>query len=249
LATLSSPKALAKVFMVGRVKDINLKAARLIGSSVYDLDENNTWTQIKVHNIPLEHYFWCSSLGPLKEEIEAENAGVIIPEPLRWIKSVKAIGGQWDKGAIKHSSIVLNIKDKVAVQKMLKHGIRIAGKSHQVEIYVHQGLDSQCQLCNEWQHTQNTCTKQEPTCGICGEKHATSAHLCRVGGCPSKRGIICRRHEIFKSSNCSGVHPAGASGCTYARRASQAAQDAKKEHAGREETNESLENEFDKMCS
>jgi hypothetical protein len=130
---------------------------------------------------------------------------------------------------------------------MLKHGIRIAGKSYQVEIYVRQGLDSQCHLCNEWGHTQNKCTKTEPTCGICAEKHATSAHLCRVGRCPSKRGIICRRHEIFKCSNCSGAHPAGASGCTYARRARQAARDAKKEHAGREETNESVENEFDKM--
>jgi hypothetical protein len=152
-----------------------------------------------------------------------------------------------DQGAIKDSSIVLNIKDKVGVQKMLKHGIRIAGKSHQVKIYVRDGLDSQCQLCNEWGHTQNMCTKTEPPCGICAEEHATSAHLCRVGGCPSKRGIICRRHEIFKCSNCSGAHPAGASRCTYARHAKQAAQDAKKEQAGREETNGSVENEFDKM--
>jgi hypothetical protein len=91
------------------------------------------------------------------------------------------------------------------------------------------------------------CTKTEPTCGICAEKHATSAHLCRVGGCPSKRGIICRRHEIFKCSNGSGAHPVGASGCTYARCARRAARDAKKEQAGREKTNESLENEFDKM--
>jgi hypothetical protein len=152
-----------------------------------------------------------------------------------------------DKGAIKHSSIVLNIKDKVAVQRMLKHGIRIAGKSPQVEIYVREGLDSQCHLCNEWGHTQNMCTKTEPTCGICAEKHATSAYLCRVGGCPSKRGIICRPHEIFQCSNCSGAHPAGESRCTYARCARQGAQDAKKEHTGREETNESVENEFDKM--
>jgi hypothetical protein len=107
--------------------------------------------------------------------------------------------------------------------------------------------DSQCRLCNEWGHKQNKCTKTEPTCGICAEKQATSAHLCRVGGCPSKRGIICRRYEIFKCSNCSGAHPARASGCTYARRARQAARDAKTEHAGREVTNESVENEFYKM--
>jgi hypothetical protein len=119
--------------MVERVKDIVLKAARLIDSSIYDLDENHTWTQIKVHNIPLEHYFWRGSLGQLKEEIHAENSGIIIPGPVRWIKSVKTIGDELDKGAVKHSSIVLNIKDKVAVQKMLKHGIRIAGKSHQVK--------------------------------------------------------------------------------------------------------------------
>jgi hypothetical protein len=42
---LSSPKAPAKVFMVERVKHIVLKAARLIDSSIYDLEENNTWDQ------------------------------------------------------------------------------------------------------------------------------------------------------------------------------------------------------------
>jgi hypothetical protein len=68
--------------MVERVKDIVLKAARRIDSSIYDLDKNNTWTQIKVHNIPLEHYFWRSSLGLLKEEIQAENSGIIIPGPV-----------------------------------------------------------------------------------------------------------------------------------------------------------------------
>jgi hypothetical protein len=55
LTVLSSPKAPAKVFMVEQVKDIVLKAALRIDSSIYDLDENNTWTQIKVQNIPLEH--------------------------------------------------------------------------------------------------------------------------------------------------------------------------------------------------
>jgi hypothetical protein len=148
LTALSSSKAPAKVFMVERVKDIVLKAARLIDSSIYDLVENNTWIQIKVHNVSLEDYFWHGSLGQLKEEIQAANSSIIIPGPVRWIKSVKAIGDESDKGAIKHSSIVLNIKDKVEVQKILKDGIRIAGKSHQVEIYVHEGLDSQCHLCN-----------------------------------------------------------------------------------------------------
>jgi hypothetical protein len=200
-----------------------------------------------VYNIPLEHYFWDGSFGQINEEIQAENSGIIILGPVRWIKSVKAIRDELDKGAIKHSLIVLNIKDKVAVQKMLKLGIRIAGKSYQVQIYVCEGLDSQCHMYNEWGHTQNKYTKTEPRCGFSAEKHATSAYLCRVCGCPSNRGIICRRHEIFKCSNCSGAHPARASGCTYAHHARHAARDAKKEHAGREQTNESVENEFHTM--
>jgi hypothetical protein len=128
--------------MIDRVKDIVLKAARLVDNTICDLDENNTWTRIKVHNIPLEHYFWPGSQGQLKEEIEADNPGVTIPGPIRWIKSVKAIGNEWDKGTINHSSIVLNVKDKSAVQKMLKHGIRMAGKSHECEIYVREGLNT-----------------------------------------------------------------------------------------------------------
>jgi hypothetical protein len=63
LTGLSSPKAPAKVCMVERVKDIVLKASQLIDSSIYSLDDNNTRIQIKVHHIPLEHYFWRGSLG------------------------------------------------------------------------------------------------------------------------------------------------------------------------------------------
>jgi hypothetical protein len=69
------------------------------------------------------------------------------------MKSVKAIGDELSTGAIKHSSIVFNIKDKVAVQKILKYGIRNAWKSYQVEIYVCERLDTQCHLWNEWGYT------------------------------------------------------------------------------------------------
>jgi hypothetical protein len=133
-----------------------------------------------------------------------------------------------DKGAIKYTSIVLNIKDKVAIQKMLKQGIRIAGKSHQVESYVYKGLESQCHLCTKWGHIQNKSTKTEPTCRIYAEQHTISAHLCRVGGCPSKRRIICQRHEILKYSNCLGAHPTRASGYTYDSHARHAARDTQK---------------------
>jgi hypothetical protein len=247
LTALSAPRAPAKIFMIDRVKDIVLKAARLVDTTICDLNEINTGTRIQVHNIPLEYYFWRGSQGQLKEEIQVENPGVTIPGPIRWIKSVKAIGDEWDKGTINHSSIVLHVKGKSAVQKMLKHGIRIAGKSHECEIYVREGLDSQCNFCNEWGHRQNKCIKTEPTCGICAEKHATTAPLCKVGGCASKRGMLCRRHEIFKCSNCSGAHAAGANSCTHARRARLAAREAKTEHANKEETNKLIENEFDKM--
>jgi hypothetical protein len=94
LTALSAQRAPAKVFMIDRVKDIVLKAARLVDNTICGLDENNTWTRIKVHNIPLEHYFWRGSQGQLKEEIQAENPGVTIPGPIRWIKSVKAIGDE-----------------------------------------------------------------------------------------------------------------------------------------------------------
>jgi hypothetical protein len=55
-----------------------------------------------MHNIPLEHCFWRGSLGQLKEEIHAENSGIIIPGAVQWIKSVRAVGDELDKGAIKH---------------------------------------------------------------------------------------------------------------------------------------------------
>jgi hypothetical protein len=77
----------------------------------------------------MEHYFWLGSLRHLKEEIQVENSGIILPGPVRYITLVKAISDELDKWAIKYSSIVLNIEDKVAVQMMLTHKIRIRGKS------------------------------------------------------------------------------------------------------------------------
>jgi hypothetical protein len=78
LTALSLPTAPAKVFMIDHVKDIVIKAARLIDNTICDLEVNNTWTRVKVHNIPLEHYFWRGSLGQLKEDIQAENPRVVI---------------------------------------------------------------------------------------------------------------------------------------------------------------------------
>jgi hypothetical protein len=54
---LTSSKTPAKIFMIEQVKDIRLKAAHPIDSCIYDLDKNNTWTLIKMHNNPLGHYF------------------------------------------------------------------------------------------------------------------------------------------------------------------------------------------------
>jgi hypothetical protein len=226
--------------MIGGRKDFHSAKPRRWDNTICGLEENNTWTQMKVHNIPLEHYFYRGSLGQLKEEIQAENPGIVIPGYIRWIKSIKTISEERDKGAISHSSVVLNVKDKVVAQKLLKHGIRIAGKFHQAEVYVREGLDSQCGLCNEWGHTQNRCIKTEPVCGICAEEHSTTAHLCKVGSCSSRPGAICRRHEIFKCSNCAGAHPATASSCSAARQ-------AKNEKTCDQETKNALETELDKM--
>jgi hypothetical protein len=69
-------------------------------------------------------------LGQLKEEPQVQKSDIIIPGPVQCIKSFKAIGDELDKETIKDSSIVLNIRDKEALQKILKHGTRITGKSH-----------------------------------------------------------------------------------------------------------------------
>jgi hypothetical protein len=74
------------------------------------------------------------NLGYLKEEIQEEISRNVIGGLVQWIKSVQAISDELNKRAIKYSSIVLNIKDNVAVQKMLQYRLRIAGNSQQDEI-------------------------------------------------------------------------------------------------------------------
>jgi hypothetical protein len=82
---------------------------------------------IKVLNTLLEDQFWCSSLAYLKVSIQAKNCCMILLASVRQINSIDPTSDDLDLGAIKHLPIVLNIKEKVILQKILKHGIRIAG--------------------------------------------------------------------------------------------------------------------------
>ena len=66
--------------MVIKFKEVILKAIRKHDDRIVDLRTNEHWTRVKIHGLELNRYGKSpEGLRILRQEIEAENPGVIIP--------------------------------------------------------------------------------------------------------------------------------------------------------------------------
>jgi hypothetical protein len=67
-----------------------IKAARIVDRGIIGFEENEAWQRLKIHGVPLNRYVrrGTNGLEKLREEIQAENAGVTIPMAARWLGRV-----------------------------------------------------------------------------------------------------------------------------------------------------------------
>jgi len=78
--------------MVIKFKETILKAIRKYDPGIVDLRTNEDWSRVKVHGIELSRYGKSpAGLRILRQEIEAENPGVIVPMAVQWIRPWKTI--------------------------------------------------------------------------------------------------------------------------------------------------------------
>jgi hypothetical protein len=68
-------------------KDIVVMVARKIDQGIIDVEANETWERVKMHGIRFDQYLAKRSGGleKLRQKIQAENEGVIIPFAIRWV--------------------------------------------------------------------------------------------------------------------------------------------------------------------
>jgi hypothetical protein len=209
-------------------KDLVLKAAREADSGIVGVESNETWAKVKIHGVSLERYM--TETGPeglqiLREEIEAENPGVVIPTAPRWVGSVNRIMERWGQGEIRGSTVTFAIQDKRIAERLLATGLRAAGLRYKVERYAIEGPDAICANCSVWGHIAEKCDAPA-RCMYCAEDHPASQHHCLIPTCtePKGPGHLCKYNKE-KCANCGDKHIAQSGKCPDKQRAILAARD------------------------
>jgi hypothetical protein len=199
----------ATASMVIKFKEVILKAIRKHDTGIVDLQTNEDWSRVKIHGIELSRYGKSpDGLRTLRQEIEAENPGVIVPMAVQWMRPWKHISERWQAGEIKASSAVVVIRDREAATKILATGLKAAGKRYDCERYERVGADTQCRNCCEWGHIEARCplaSVGKAKCSYCAGSHRTELHQCTVIDCSAAKGKVCK-HIIPKCANCDESH-------------------------------------------
>jgi hypothetical protein len=195
----------ASAAMLLRFKKEIIEAARKADNMIINVMACESWVELKIL-VPYSLYRGKDGLGPLREAIEAENAGVVIPPfSMKWMKSWHHYEDQWRKSTLPRgrASVIFKVPNKTAGRGLLKE-IWVAGNRFQAEIYMPSKADSLCSICNKWGHSEFRCYSRKPACGICAGEHRTAEHKCEVATC-SARARICEHTEV-KCPNCREAH-------------------------------------------
>ena len=97
--------------------------------------------------------------------------------------------------------------------RIIKSGLRVAGRQYQVEAFVEVRPDSICGACSGWGHGEHNCSFPDMArCSLCAGLHRTADHKCSIKDCKASRGLVCT-HLIAKCANCKGPHSARSDQC------------------------------------
>ena len=176
--------------------------------AVSDVLPQQKWKWIRIHNVSLVQYMGRSgSLRKLREELEAENAGVHISADIRWLGGAK-VRARFQETRSGSSSVVAAVLGEAVFNRLCRSGIRLPGGRYEVDAYEEDRPDALCQRCGSWGHVAPHCEAKRPKCSLCAEEeYATSEHQCLVKGCRVGKGRLCP-HGTAKCANCEGPHGA-----------------------------------------
>jgi hypothetical protein len=203
----------ASAAMLLRFKKEIIEAARKADKDIINVMANESWVELKIL-VPYERYRHPEGLSDLREQIEAENEGVVVPPlSMRWMRAKRVIEEHFQRGGLplNTASVVFKVPNKVAGQKLLSE-MWVAGNRFKALPFIPDKADTLCSRCSAWGHSEFRCQKQGgPVCSICAGSHRTEGHKCEVATCGAT-GRVCP-HATLKCPNCGGNHPAKDARC------------------------------------
>jgi hypothetical protein len=234
LSTITTPAATAEILI--RYREIVIKAARKVNAGIVDIETQELWEKVKMHGVNFDRYLGKKTRGgleKLKQELQAENEGVVLPLAISWIQGPKDVQKKKMEGK-RASTVVFAVKGSKMAEKVLKGGLRVAGVKYDVERFMNAGPDSFCGVCSRWGHVEAKCgALKMPACMLCAGRHLTKDHKCNVVGCKANAGQNCT-HNVDKCVNCKGNHIAKANVCIKKQEAIKTAKEERRTWKERE---------------
>jgi len=111
----------ASAAMLLHFKKEIIEAARRADKAIINVVANGTWAELNIL-VPYAQYRHDSGLADLRERIEAENEGVVIPPfSMQWMRSRKIIEQHFQDGRLPQNaaSVVFKLCSKAVGRKML----------------------------------------------------------------------------------------------------------------------------------
>ncbi len=100
------------------------------------------------------------------------------------------------------STIVLSIAGQHTLQSLGYQFLYVCNSRCRLSKYLPFGPSSQCGNCCRFGHPTTICPEKKPTCGVCGEPHATRHHPCPAPDC--RGGGRCT-HTPMHCVNCNNT--------------------------------------------
>ena len=94
-----------------------IKAARKVDAGIVDIEANELWDTGEMHGIKFNRYLGKkTAVGPEKfrQELQAENEGVVLPLAINWIGGVKDVQKKKAEGKIASSVVFVVKRSKMA---------------------------------------------------------------------------------------------------------------------------------------
>jgi hypothetical protein len=191
--------------MLLRFKKEIIQAARKADDSIINVVACESWVELRIL-VPYGQYRGKNGLDGLREAIEAENSGVVIPPfSMKWMRAWRIYEEQWQRGTLPRgrASVIFKVPNKAAGRGLVKE-IWVAGNRFQAEIFVPSKADTLCTICSRWGHSEFRCHSRQPACGICAGNHRTTEHRCEVATCGAQAKAC--GHTTAKCPNCGQQH-------------------------------------------
>jgi hypothetical protein len=74
--------------MLIRYREIVIKAERKVDPGIVHIEMNELWERVKIHGVNFDRYLGRKTGGQLeklRQELQAENEGVVLPLGISWI--------------------------------------------------------------------------------------------------------------------------------------------------------------------